>query len=146
MEAVMLGRMKMYNADEGYGFVSLRHPLGSISEVFVHISNAHGEDYLEPGWLIEFKLDQNRRYPDKVVATDVRVLDKSPLIEIPLGDLQVILNMVDDVGDLDPEEVRAKRALLDVVEAFLRGNYPSGLTQKPGGADQDQEENPSVSA
>jgi cold shock CspA family protein len=122
--------MKMYNADEGYGFVSLRHPLGPVTELFVHISNAHDEEYLEQGWLIEFRLDQNRRYPDKVVATDVKVVDKSPLIEVPLGDLQVLLRTLDDVTDLDTDEIRAKRALLDVVEAFLRGTYPSGLTQK----------------
>jgi cold shock CspA family protein len=129
----MLGRMKMYNADEGYGFVSLRHPLGAVTEVFVHISSVLEAKELRPGWLIEFKLDQNRRYPDKVVATDVRVVDSSPLIEVPLGDLQALLRILDDVTDLEQDEIRAKRAMLDVIEAFLRGHYPNGLTK--AGAD-----------
>ncbi len=65
------GKVKFFNADKGYGFIS---PENGNSDVFVHVSNIDPTEYresLSDGELVEYEVGEGRKGPE---AVSVRVL------------------------------------------------------------------------
>jgi cold shock protein len=58
--AVTTGTVKFFNAEKGYGFISLD---GGDKDVFVHYSNIQGSGYrtLEEGQKVEFDVAPGRK-------------------------------------------------------------------------------------
>ena len=56
------GTVKFFNAEKGYGFISLE---GGDKDVFVHYSNIQGNGYrtLEEGQKVEFEVTQGPKGP-----------------------------------------------------------------------------------
>ena len=54
------GTVKFFNAEKGYGFISLE---GGDKDVFVHYSNIQGSGYrsLETGQVVEFDVGPGRK-------------------------------------------------------------------------------------
>jgi len=57
---VTTGTVKFFNAEKGYGFISLE---GGAKDVFVHYSNIAGSGYrtLEEGQAVEFDVAPGRK-------------------------------------------------------------------------------------
>jgi cold shock protein len=57
---VTTGTVKFFNAEKGYGFISLE---GGDKDVFVHYSNIQGDGYrtLEEGQKVEFDVAPGRK-------------------------------------------------------------------------------------
>jgi CspA family cold shock protein len=57
---VTTGTVKFFNAEKGYGFISLE---GGDKDVFVHYSNIQGNGYrtLEEGQKVEFDIAPGRK-------------------------------------------------------------------------------------
>jgi cold shock protein len=57
---VTTGTVKFFNAEKGYGFISLE---GGDKDVFVHYSNIQGSGYrtLEEGQKVEFEVAPGRK-------------------------------------------------------------------------------------
>ena len=64
------GTVKFFNAEKGYGFISLE---GGDKDVFVHYSNIQGSGYrtLEEGQKVEFDVAPGRKGEE---AQNVRVV------------------------------------------------------------------------
>ena len=64
------GTVKFFNAEKGYGFISLE---GGDKDVFVHYSNISGSGYrtLEEGQKVEFDVAPGRKGDE---AQNVRVI------------------------------------------------------------------------
>ena len=64
------GTVKFFNAEKGYGFISLE---GGDKDVFVHYSNIQGTGYktLEEGQKVEFDVAPGRKGDE---AQNVRVI------------------------------------------------------------------------
>jgi cold shock protein len=60
VRAVTTGTVKFFNAEKGYGFISLE---GGDKDVFVHYSNISGSGYrtLEEGQKVEFDVAPGRK-------------------------------------------------------------------------------------
>jgi len=66
----MLGRVKWFNAEKGYGFIEPEQEQG---DVFVHFSaiNASGYKTLEEGQRVEFDIVEGARGPQAANVTKV---------------------------------------------------------------------------
>ncbi|MCD1260823.1 cold shock domain-containing protein [Paenibacillus athensensis] len=66
----MLGRVKWFNAEKGYGFIE---PETEQGDVFVHFSaiNAPGYKTLEEGQQVEFDIVEGARGPQAANVTKV---------------------------------------------------------------------------
>jgi CspA family cold shock protein len=60
VQVVTTGTVKFFNAEKGYGFISLE---GGDKDVFVHYSNIQGNGYrtLEEGQKVEFDVAPGRK-------------------------------------------------------------------------------------
>ena len=70
VRVVTTGTVKFFNAEKGYGFISLE---GGDKDVFVHYSNIQGNGYrtLEEGQKVEFDVAPGRKGEE---AQNVRVV------------------------------------------------------------------------
>ncbi len=119
-QAVPSGKVKWYDADKGFGFLS--QPDGP--DVYVH-SDAlpEGVSTLKPGTRVEFGIAQGRRGEQ---ALQVRVLDAPASVSRNQRNAarRRPEDMVVIVGDLIK--------LLDgVEETYRRGHHPDARTAKP---------------
>jgi CspA family cold shock protein len=64
----MVGAVKFFNAERGFGFIV---PDGGGGDVFVHVTAVEdaGLDTLEPGQRIEFEIGTNKKKADRRPST-----------------------------------------------------------------------------
>ncbi|WP_312946389.1 cold shock domain-containing protein [Superficieibacter sp.] len=62
MSAKIIGLVKWFNGDKGFGFIS---PLDGSKDVFVHFSALQGEDFntLFEGQKVEFSIESGNKGP-----------------------------------------------------------------------------------
>lgn len=68
MSNKMLGTVKWFNAEKGFGFIS---PEGGSKDVFVHFSAIQGTDFrsLDDGQKVEFFVENGPKGPSAVNVT-----------------------------------------------------------------------------
>lgn len=68
MSNKMLGTVKWFNAEKGFGFIS---PEGGSKDVFVHFSAIQGTDFrsLDDGQKVEFSVENGPKGPSAVNVT-----------------------------------------------------------------------------
>jgi cold shock CspA family protein len=119
----MYGRVKLFREEDSYGFISLKNPIGNLTEVFVHITAVKNAKKLERGWIVEFKLDLNRKDPDKVIATNVRIVDDSPRTEISYNTAKTLIDVLNNLDDLSRDEELARADLNNSLTVTLPRSY-----------------------
>ena len=67
------GKVKWFNAEKGYGFITDEE---SGNDIFVHFSGIAGTGYrnLEEGQVVTYDVDQDPKNPDKSRAINVTVV------------------------------------------------------------------------
>jgi cold shock protein len=72
----MLGRIKNFNYEKGYGFI--RPDDGGKDDHFLHVTALHhaGIEQVNPGDTVEYDLEEDQR-SGKMRATDLRLLKRA---------------------------------------------------------------------
>lgn len=92
----MHGRIKMYNADKGYGFI-----IGEDgNDYFFHISKVKSVDMPETGLKVDFELDRNEK---GLFASDVHITMVNGGRFIKLGNVRLKANNIKDYGISEKE-------------------------------------------
>jgi len=115
----MRGRVKMFKEDEGFGFISFQYPVGGLTECFVHKSQVD-DGILKRGWTVQFTLDQNKNDRSKIIAMNVRVLSKSPMVELPLSVLESVYDAAVGFENVTPKLDEREKSAIDFVDSILK--------------------------